>query len=364
MSSMWGKNIKISIFGESHGKAIGVVIDGIFPGISLDMKKIKEELQRRAPGKSDFSTPRQEKDEVEILSGYFNEKTTGTSICAIIYNKDQKSKDYEKTKSIMRPSHGDYTGYIKYKGFNDYRGGGHFSGRITASIVFAGAIAKQILNTKNIFIGSHIKGIGNVEDDSFDYVDISKDLLQKLAKESFPVLNDSKREDMKNLILNVKKESNSIGGIIETGIINVPTGIGSPFFDSIESKLSQLLFSIPGIKGVEFGEGFKMSLMTGENGNDEFYIKDEQVKTHTNHNGGILGGISSGMPIVFKVACKPTPSIGKIQRSINIETMKNSKIQIEGRHDPCIVPRVIPVVEAMAALAILDLMMEDHVWRI
>ncbi|MCT4607444.1 MAG: chorismate synthase [Marinisporobacter sp.] len=360
MSGIWGNNIKVSIFGESHGKGIGVVIDGLKGGITLNLEEINREMQRRAPGKSKLTTSRKEKDQFEILSGYFNDQTTGTPLCAVIYNTNQRSKDYEKTKSMMRPGHADYTGYVKYFGANDYRGGGHFSGRITAPLVFAGAVAKQILEKKNIWIGSHIKSIGTIEEDGFDDVNVKEKVLKELTYKEFPVIDHEKGNIMKETILKAKAELDSVGGIIETAIVNLPVGVGSPFFDSIESKLSHMLFSIPGVKGVEFGEGFSITKMKGSEANDEYFIEDGEIKTFTNNNGGILGGISNGMPIIFKVALKPTPSIGKMQRSVHIEKRENINMEIEGRHDPCIVPRAVPVVEAAAAIALLDLLVEKE----
>ncbi|WIF95376.1 chorismate synthase [Caminicella sporogenes] len=358
MSSVWGKNIKISIFGESHGIAIGVVIDGIPPGIQLDIEYINKEMKRRAPGRNKISTSRKEGDGFEILSGYFNGRTTGTPIASIIYNTNQKSKDYEIIKNIVRPGHADYTSYIKYSGFNDYRGGGHFSGRITAPLVFAGAIAKQILNKRNIVIGSHIKSIGNIEEDSFNMINLDKSLLINLTNKEFPVIEDENEKRMKEYILKLKEEKDSIGGIIETAVVNLPVGIGSPFFDSVESRLSHLIFSIPAVKGIEFGAGFSITKLKGSMANDEMYVEEGKVKTYSNNNGGVLGGITNGMPLIFRTAIKPTPSIGTVQRTVDISIMKNTSIEIKGRHDPCIVPRAVPVVEAAAAIGLLDLIME------
>lgn len=358
MSGVWGKNIKISIFGESHGVGVGITIDGLPGGINLDMNYIKFEMDKRRPGKSKLTTSRKEADEVEILSGYFQEKTTGTPLCAFIRNTNTKSRDYSKTKDLIRPGHGDYTGYIKYKGANDYRGGGHFSGRLTAPLVFAGTIAKQILKSNNIIVGSHIKSIYKEEDDSFDYVNCSENTLNQLQREEFPLIDKNKEQIMKDIILQAKKDQDSVGGVIETAILNIEPGLGSPFFDSIESSIASLIFSIPGVKGIEFGEGFNITALKGSQSNDEYYIKDDLIKTYSNNNGGILGGISNGMPIIFKVAIKPTPSIGLSQKTVNIKERVNSNISIVGRHDPCIVQRVIPVIESAAALCILDMMIE------
>jgi chorismate synthase len=360
MGGVWGRNIKLSIFGESHGKGVGVIIDGLPSGIELDIEDIQFEMNRRRPGKDPFSTPRNETDKVEIMSGYFNDRTTGTPLCAFIANKDQRSKDYGKTKDLMRPGHADYTGYHRYSGFNDFRGGGHFSGRLTAPLVFAGALSKQILRQKGVIIGSHIYQIGTINDIPFDKVNIKAETLNDLRKKDFPVIDEEKGKKMKDMILEVKKEGDSIGGIIECAAINLPPGVGEPFFDSVESTLSHLLFSIPAVKGVEFGTGFDMAKMKGSKANDEYYIKNDVVKTYTNNNGGILGGITNGMPVIFKAAFKPTPSISKPQRTVDISIMENTEIQIEGRHDPCIVQRAIPVVEAATAIALLDHLVTDY----
>ncbi len=360
MSGIWGKNIRISIFGESHGEAIGIVLDGLPSGLEIDLEKIKKEMKRRAPGRNKISTSRKEGDQFNILSGYFNGRTTGTPLASVIYNTNQKSKDYDAIKSIMRPGHADYTGHVKYSGFNDYRGGGHFSGRITAPLVFAGAIAKQILLNKNIVIGSHIKSIGNIEEESFDKVSIKPSLLEELIEKEFPVIDDEKGKKMKEYILKLKDEKDSIGGIVETAVVNLPEGVGEPFFDSVESKLSQLLFSIPAVKGVEFGAGFDITDMKGSEANDELYISKGKIKTYSNNNGGIIGGITNGMPLIFRIAIKPTASIAKVQRTVNIDEGTNTKIEIEGRHDPCIVPRAVPVVEAVTAIALLDLILERN----
>lgn len=359
MSGIWGNRIKISIFGESHSEAVGAVIDGLPPGVKLDLEAIRFQMKRRAPGQSDITTSRREEDEFQILSGYFNGCTTGTPLAFIIRNSDTRSSDYEYLKDIPRPGHGDYTGRIKYKGFNDYRGGGHFSGRITAPIVFAGAICRQMLEEKGVHIGSHIKSIGSIEDGPFDPVNIDSHLLHKLANMALPVIVENKADLMKAEILSVKAEEDSIGGTIECAVIGLPAGIGEPFFDSVESRLSHILFSIPGVKGVEFGAGFNISRMRGSEANDEFYIHDGEVKTRTNNCGGIQGGITNGMPVLFKVAIKPTSSIGKTQRSVNISKMEEVELNIKGRHDPCIVPRAVPVVEAAAAIAILNLVLEE-----
>lgn len=355
MSNTWGNKIKYTIFGESHGEAIGIVIDGLESGMELDLEFITEEMKRRAPGTGKLVTARAEKDKFELLSGFFNGKTTGTALCAIIRNNDTHSGDYEKTKNLIRPGHADYTGYVKYKGFNDYRGGGSFSGRITAPMVFAGAIAKSILKKNNITIGSHIFSVKDIKDDEIDSTSLKKETLEMFHDMDFPVLNNEKKALMKQKISDARDNKDSVGGIIECFALGVPEGIGAPFFDSFESRLSQLLFSIPAVKGVEFGLGFDIARLYGSDSNDGFYIENGRIKTYTNNNGGILGGITSGMPIVFRTAIKPTPSIAKPQRTVDISKNENSMIEIKGRHDPCILPRAVPVVEAAAAMCILDM---------
>lgn len=359
MSGTWGNNIKYTIFGESHGEGIGIVIDNLPAGLELDISSIKHEMQRRRPGNSQTATSRNEQDAFEFLSGIFDGKTTGAPLCAFIRNTNHQSKDYEQTKDLVRPGHADYTGYIKYKGFNDYRGGGHFSGRLTAAIVFAGAIAKQLLALHSIQVLSHIYSIGEICDIPLKRVDMNKDDLSHLSASSFPTIDTSIRAAMQNEILEVQSKGDSIGGIVEAAIINVPAGIGAPFFDSIESTLSHLVFSIPGVKGIEFGDGFALTEMKGSAANDEFFVANKHVGTLTNHCGGILGGISTGMPIIFRAAFKPTASISLEQRTVNISKMENSAIQVTGRHDPCIVPRAVPVIEAAAAIAVLDLLTLD-----
>ena len=356
MSSMIGNKLKISIFGESHGAGIGVVIDGLPSGFAVDLDYINHQMKRRAPGESILSTPRREDDEFKILSGFFRGKTTGTPLAAIIYNNDKKSEDYSELKNVLRPGHSDYTGYIKYSFYNDYRGGGHFSGRLTAPLLFAGSIAMQLLESKNIFIGSHIKSIYNINDDDAENIEI--ELIKTLRKMNFPVISSEKGNIMTDSIIEQKKSGNSLGGIVETFIINVPAGYGEPFFDSIESKISHMIFSIPAVKGIEFGAGFKITELTGKEANDEFIMADNKIITAKNNNGGILGGISNGMPITFKTAIKPTPSIPCAQNTVDISLMKNTVINIKGRHDPCIVPHAVPVIEGAAALVILDLILE------
>ena len=361
MSGQWGRNIRLSIFGESHGDAVGIIIDGLPSGIIVDKQYIHNEMQRRVPGKNKLVTSRKERDNFEILSGVFNDFTTGTPICAVIKNNNSKSIDYDDIKNLMRPGHADYTGYMRYSGYNDYRGGGHFSGRLTAPLVFAGAICKQILERrKKITIGSHIKSIGNIVDSNFEVLNVDKELLINLSKSFLPVINNKKREEMEKCIEKAREDKDSVGGIIETAVLNLQAGIGSPYFESLESNLAHIFFSIPGVKGVEFGEGFNIAKLKGSQANDEFYIKDNKIRTYTNNCGGIQGGISNGMPIIFRAAIKPTSSIGKIQNTIDINKKENTIIEINGRHDPCIVPRAVPVIDAVTAIVITDLLIDKE----
>lgn len=357
MGANWGRNIRLSIFGESHGSAIGINIDGLPAGVEIDLDKIERHMERRAPGRSAFSTQRKEKDGVEILSGIYEGKTTGAPICGIIKNEDKKSKDYSKLKEVMRPGHSDYPAYIKYHGYNDVRGGGHFSGRITAPIVFAGSIAREILAKKNIYIGAQIKSIKEIEVEEF--TELTNEVFEEISKKEMAILDDKKIVEIKERIEIARMNQDSLGGVIECYAIGVPAGIGEPFFDSLESTIAHLAFSIPAVKGIEFGKGFSMTEMLGSQANDEYYLDNNIVKTTSNNNGGILGGISNGMPISFRVAIKPTPSISKKQNTINVKKMENCDLVIEGRHDPCIVPRAVVVIESILALALLERLYDE-----
>lgn len=350
MASVYGKNIKYTLFGESHGKAIGISIDGLPSGVKIDEEMILKDMDRRRPGQNAWSTPRKEADRFEILSGVFEGRTTGAPLCAIIKNTDKRSKDYGKMKSIFRPSHADYTGYKRYDGFNDYRGGGHFSGRLTAPIVFAGAIAKQILKLDGVEVLGHISQIGKVLDESF-----LQSKNEKPIGEQFLLLDPSREAAMKEEIESARLDNDSIGGKVEICILGMRPGVGDPFFDTLESQLASGLFAVPAVKGVAFGRGFDIASMRASEANDEMTIVDGEVRTTSNNNGGILGGISNGMPIVLEVAIKPTPSIGKRQKTVD-SSGNCVNLEIEGRHDPCIVPRAVPVIEAMCAMTILDAM--------
>jgi chorismate synthase len=360
MSGVWGECFKLTIFGESHGRCVGILLSGLPAGLELDLAGIQKELNRRAPGKSELATARQEEDVFEILSGYFNNRSTGAPLNFVIWNQGQHSGDYAKIKDIMRPGHADFAARSKYAGFNDYRGGGHFSGRLTAPLVLAGAIAKQILRKKEIVIGSHILSIASHEDTRFDPVNIERKQLHLLTESEFPLICREKETLMRESILQAKAENDSLGGVVETAVVGLPVGLGSPFFDSVESKLAHLLFAIPAVKGVEFGAGFAITGMRGSTANDQFKLENGQVRTRTNHSGGIQGGLTNGMPVIFRTAFRPTPSIALRQKTVDMAKMAEVEIQIRGRHDPCIVPRAVPVTEAAAALVLLDLLIEKE----
>lgn len=357
MSATFGTSFKVTIFGESHGKAIGVTIDGIPPGIELDMDQVSFEMKRRAPGQNKLSTPRKEEDIPDILSGMLDGKTTGAPLTAVIHNTNTKSKDYSEMKKKMRPGQADYPARMRYDGFNDYRGSGKFSGRITAPIVFAGSIAKQILDQSGITIGAHIGSVMDVHDERLTLDNVTPELLKSFGNVHLPLIDQSKEKEIESVIEAARNEGDSVGGTIECMAIGLPAGIGNPFFNSIESVLSHLLFSVPAVKGIEFGSGFEMANMYASEANDAYYYDDVgNIKTKTNHNGGITGGISNGMPVVFRVAVKAPSSITKTQDTVNIESGENVTLEVHGRHDPIIVPRAIPVIEAVCAIGILDLM--------
>lgn len=357
MSSNFGEKVKITIFGQSHSEAIGVVIDGLPVGEAIDMEQVQQFMERRAPGRNAYSTPRKEGDVPRVVSGLFEGKTCGAPICAIIENTNTRSKDYDKLKDLPRPGHADFTAWVKYDGYNDHRGGGHFSGRLTAPLCFAGAVCKQILERKGIHVGAHILSIKGVKDTPFDAVHIAAEALQAVTAKAFPVQEDAAGEAMQAAIAAAKKKGDSVGGIIECAVTGLPAGVGEPMFDGLESRLAAAVFAIPAVKGVEFGAGFGVADLFGSENNDDFiYNADGAVETKTNNHGGSLGGISSGMPLVFRAAFKPTPSISMEQDTISISKRENDKLAVVGRHDPCIVPRAVPCVEAAAAVAILDLL--------
>ena len=364
MSYSFGKNYKVTLFGQSHSKEIGVIIDGIKAGYKINRDLIAKNLDRRRPGRNEFSTPRKEEDYYELVSGEVDDITCGAPLCAIIKNKDQRSKDYDNLRDMPRPSHADYPAYVKYSSNNDIRGGGQFSGRMTAPLVIGGSIAEDLLMERGIKIYSRIKSIGLADDSEINLEDIKEENFYDFKNQDFPVINPSSREKMKEEILKAKKEGDSIGGIVETFILNMPVGIGEPFFDSLESVISHAVFSVPGIKGIEFGSGFEAAKMLGNAHNDTYYYKNNEIKTRTNNHGGIIGGLSTGMPIVFRTAVKPTSSIAKAQDTVSLKDKSNSKLKIVGRHDPSIVPRALVAIEMITAIALLDLVMEGERWEI
>lgn len=359
MKNNFGTNISMTIFGESHGPCIGITLDGLPAGFKINLERIKEDMEKRK-AKGSISTQRHEDDEVEIVSGFFNGYTTGTALTILIQNKNTQSKDYSDIQYRLRPGHADFSAYEKYHGFQDYRGGGHFSGRLTAPIVAAGSICRQILETKNILIGSHIEQLYALHDAPFsNNIDELKKQIQILNKKEFATLDEQIAQNMEQAILEAKNEQDSIGGILESAIINLPAGIGEPFFDSIESILAHLLFSIPAVKGVSFGAGFQMASKKGSEANDAFIMNDT-IQTKTNNNGGINGGISNGMPIIIHTCIKPTPSIYKTQKTVDYKTKESQTLNIKGRHDPCILHRARIVVDSMIAFGILDLLMSSN----
>jgi len=358
MSSIWGERMKISIFGESHGAGIGVVIDGLPAGERIDLEEVAFQLKRRAPGRDETTTQRVEADRAEVLSGIYDNSTNGAPLCAIIRNSDTHSGDYDELSHIPRPGHADYTAHIRYGGHNDYRGGGHFSGRLTAPLGFAGAVCMQILSRRGVTFGAHLLSVADIQDKAFDPVDISPGLLNELSRTLFPVINIEAAEKMRAAIETARLDGDSVGGVVECGVTGLPVGLGDPIFGGVESRLSSLIFGIPAVKGLEFGEGFAAAALRGSANNDLFFYKDGTVKTVTNRHGGILGGITSGMPLIFRAAFKPTPSIFKTQQSVDLDTRCTVELQMHGRHDPCIAVRAVPVVEAAAAVCLLDLFLE------
>jgi len=356
MSSMYGENLRISIFGQSHGPAIGVTVDGLPAGFSIDMDDLQAFLGRRAPGRKAYSTPRKEADLPEFLSGLVENTTCGAPLTAIIRNTNTRSGDYAALRDVPRPAHADYAADVKYGGFQDVSGGGHFSARLTAPLCIAGGICLQILRRFGIGIIAHIASIGHVEDRRFD------PLAPALpdCDSSFPVLDPDAAAAMQELILAVKAEGDSIGGTVECAVTGLPAGLGDPIFDGMENRIAKIVFGIPAVKGLEFGSGFEGSRLRGSQNNDGFCIKEGNVRTVSNHHGGILGGITSGMPLLFRAAFKPTPSIARIQQSVSLSGGTEIELEIKGRHDPCIVPRAVPCVEAAAAIAVLDALLDSR----
>ena len=360
MKNTFGNHMTVTLFGESHGPAIGAVIDGMPPGIRIDEAFIKKQIEKRKP-KGKISTARTETDKVHILSGVFEGCSCGTPICLLIQNENQHSKDYGKTKSLARPAHADYSGDCKYLSYQDYRGGGHFSGRLTTPLVAAGAICLDMLASRGIYVASHIKSIKNIQDESFTSDrNRLKYQMDKVNDEYFATINDSVKEEMNALIEDAFHNLDSVGGTIETVVLNMPAGVGEPSFDSVESVLSHALYSVGAVKGVEFGTGFSISEMYGSEANDSFRMDNGKVVTETNHNGGINGGITNGMPILITTAVKPTPSIYREQETIDFRKQTDEIIRIEGRHDPCIVHRARVVIDSVIAIGLVDLLLTRY----
>lgn len=355
MSSSYGRILKLTIFGQSHSKAIGMTLEGIPAGSRIDFDELQDFLNRRAPGRNEFSTPRKEADMPEFISGIVGNVTCAAPLTALIYNTNARSKDYSELKVTPRPGHADYTAAVKYNGAQDYAGGGHFSGRLTAPLCIAGGICKQLLADEGINIMARIRSIADVTDEA--------EFTEPADKKDFPVVSDDAAEQMKQRIIKAKEEQDSVGGIVECIAEGLPAGLGDPMFDGMENRISQIVFGIPAVKGIEFGIGFKASELRGSENNDAFAIENGRICTKTNNCGGILGGITDGMPLVFRAAFKPTPSIGRTQDTVNLETMTESQLSIHGRHDPCIVQRAVPCVEAAAAVAIYDAFLEYRLQR-
>ena len=355
MSRTYGENLKLSIFGQSHGAAIGMTLDGIPAGLPVNLEALQAFLNRRAPGQNDYSTPRREEDRPEFLSGLVGGFTCGAPLAAIIRNTNTRSGDYSNLKDCPRPGHADYTAQIKYGGYQDAAGGGHFSGRLTAPLCIAGGLCKQWLEAKGIHIGAHIAAIEHAEDTPFD--PLAPQLA--LVGTDFPVLNREAGERMRQAVSAARMEQDSVGGIIECAVTGLSAGLGEPMFGGVESRIAQIVYGIPAVKGVEFGTGFEAARLRGSENNDPFRMENGQVVTAANHCGGILGGITNGMPLLFRVAIKPTPSISRPQQSVSLSRGENQELVVKGRHDPCIVPRAVPVVEAAAAIALFDLLLEQ-----
>lgn len=354
MSSTYGTMIKLTIFGQSHGAAIGMTLDGVPAGLPVDPDQLQTFLNRRAPGQNDWSTPRKEADRPDFIAGIADGYTCGAPIAAVIHNTNTRSKDYSNLKDCPRPGHADYTAQVKYGGYQDVAGGGHFSGRLTAPLCIAGGLCKQWLEKEGIQIAAHISSIAEISDTPFDPV--SPDFSGIPA--SFPVISPEAGAAMQQAISDARAEGDSVGGVIECAVTGLPAGLGEPMFGGMEGRIAQIVYGIPAVKGVEFGAGFTAAVMRGSENNDAFCMDAGTVKTATNHCGGILGGITNAMPLIFRAAIKPTPSISKPQQTVNLKTGEVTTLEIKGRHDPCIVPRAVPVVEAAAAIAIYDAYLE------
>ena len=359
MSTTYGKNLKITIYGGSHDEKIGIIADGMPKGIAFDNAELLRFMQRRAPGQNAYSTTRKEPDVPIFLSGVENSVTTGDTLHAVIYNTNTRSSDYASTEFVPRPSHADFAARMKYGESVDLRGGGHFSGRLTAPMCIVGGICLQYLRSRGIYIGAHLYSVADVYDTAFDPVNLDKDTLLSSATSDFPVLDAAKGEKMKEAIEAARLDGDSVGGIVECSVIGLPAGLGEHMFDGVENRISGIVFGIPAVKGIEFGAGFECAKLRGSENNDTYYTDGKRIFTKTNNAGGILGGMTSGMPVIFRAAMKPTPSIFKEQDSVDMTTMKNKKLSIHGRHDPCVAVRSVPVFEAAAAIAISDLLLDN-----
>ena len=359
MSSEFGNLVRVSVFGQSHGRAIGVVVDGLPAGEAVDREELQRFLDRRRPGGSPLSTARRETDVPEFLSGLEDGRTCGAPLCAVIQNADQHSKDYGGLQDKPRPGHADYTAWAKWGGQADMRGGGHFSGRLTAPLCVAGGIAKQILARRGVFVGAHLAAVAGMPDQPFPLRPTAA-LFEEIAAKPFPVLDEAAGERMRSAILEAKNGLDSVGGVIECAATGLPAGLGEPMFGGVENRLAAALFGIPAVKGVEFGEGFRAAGLRGSENNDPFTVEDGQIRAESNRAGGILGGITTGMPLVLRAAVKPTPSIGRPQKTVRLSAMEDTDLTIHGRHDPCVAHRAVPVVEAVTAAVLLDMLLEGN----
>ena len=356
MSSEIGRRIKLSVFGESHGEMIGCTLHDLPAGEAVDMEQVMRQMARRAPGNDPTATSRKEADQPRIVSGFLNGHTTGAPLTAVIVNENTRSGDYTAHMTVPRPGHADYTGAVRYRNANDVRGGGHFSGRLTAPIVFAGSVCRQILARRGVTIGAHILEIAGIRDRAFDPVHVTASQLERLSADTFSLLDNRVESAMRAEVERARLQADSVGGIIELAVVGLPAGLGSPMFGGVENVLSSVLFGIPAVKGLEFGDGFQLAGRRGSTANDsQQYDENGNLYFLSNHNGGILGGITDGAPLIVRAVIKPTPSIGQMQPSIDLQTGQNTCTVIKGRHDPCIVPRAVPVLEAAAAFALLDL---------
>lgn len=362
MSSTYGEHLKLSIFGQSHGSAIGMTLDGIPAGLPVDLAELQAFLNRRAPGQNDFSTPRKEEDAPEFLSGIVDGCTCGAPIAAIIRNKNTRSGDYSELRDVPRPGHADFTAQMKYKGYQDVAGGGHFSGRLTAPLCIAGGLCKQWLAMKGVHIGAHINVLAGIADEPVSWDWIKPDL--DAVHSDFPVLNPDAGSKMREAIAAARAEGDSVGGIIECAVTGLPAGIGEPMFGGMESRIAQIVYGVPAVKGLDFGTGFTGSYLRGSQNNDDYTVTDGIVHPKTNNAGGILGGITTGMPLIFTVAIKPTPSISAPQTSASLSAKQVRRLEVKGRHDPCIVPRAVPVIEAAAAIAVYDAILSNTVTEV